>query len=199
GDGGTAREVMKHSTVQHVDMVEIDPTVVEASKNFLPEVGDFDNPKLNVLYQDGITFVKKVKQPYDVLIVDGSDPVGPAGGLFEKEFYRDCFKVLTDQGVLVTQTESPWVSTYHPSIKNVYKALVDPFRNVSVYLTFIPLYPGGMWSMMCASKKDHPLDKKVIERVDANNEKLRDLKYYNPDIHQSCFALPNFVADIIKE
>ncbi|MFO7798180.1 MAG: polyamine aminopropyltransferase, partial [Rhodohalobacter sp.] len=115
GDGGTAREVLKHSTVEHADMVEIDQTVVEASKLHFPGVGDFDNPNLNVLYEDGIAFVKNVKDPYDVIIIDGSDPVGPAEGLFEKDFYQFCLDALTEDGVLTAQTESPWVESYYPS------------------------------------------------------------------------------------
>ncbi|MEX0770347.1 MAG: polyamine aminopropyltransferase [Balneolaceae bacterium] len=198
GDGGTAREVMKHSSVQHVDMVEIDETVVEASKKFLPGVGDFENPKLNVLFQDGISFVKNVNQPYDVIMIDGSDPVGPAEGLFEKEFYKHCQNALSGHGVLTAQTESPWVSAYHSSIKKVYSSLEELFTFASLYLSYIPLYPGGMWSMMCASQKDHPLDEIVVGRVLENANQLRNLKYYNSDVHRSCFALPNFVGELVS-
>jgi len=198
GDGGSAREVMKHPSVQTVDLVEIDHTVVEASRQFLPNVGDFENPKLNVLYEDGTEYIKNAEYPYDVIIIDGSDPVGPAKCLFEKEFYSSCSEALTEEGVLTTQTESPWVSSYHPSIKNVYHTLNELFAHASAYLSYIPLYPGGMWSMMCASKMKHPLDDAVIRRVEGDSEILNNLKYYNSEIHRSCFALPNFVAEIIE-
>src|SRR5690625_1350084 len=105
GDGGTAREVMKHPSVQRVDLVEIDETVVEASRQFLPEVGDFDNPKLNLIIGDGLDYVKATSRRYDVIIVDGSDPVGPAEGLFSREFYLNCHSILTGSGILVAQTE----------------------------------------------------------------------------------------------
>jgi len=198
GDGGTAREVLKHPSVEWVDMVEIDEAVVEASKLHMPDVGDFENKKLNVLFEDGINFVKNVQNPYDVIIIDGSDPVGPAEGLFEKDFYQLCFDALGDDGVLTTQTESPWVESYHPSMKKVFGALEDIFEISKMYLSFIPLYPAGMWSMGFASKKYDPLSSDVNERIDAHKDILNTLKYYNKDIHTGSFALPNFVSEIIR-
>ena len=198
GDGGTAREVMKHSAVENVDMVEIDKTVVDAAKEFLPDVGDFDNPKLNVHYEDGIAFIKDVSEPYDVIIIDGSDPVGPAEGLFEKQFYELCHKALAADGVLTAQTESPWVESYHPSMKIVSDALDDLFTHSGIYLSFIPLYPAGMWSMAIGSKSEDPLGDSVTQRITEGIDTLQPLKYYNPDIHKGSFALPNFVSDIFR-
>ncbi|REL37572.1 polyamine aminopropyltransferase [Rhodohalobacter sp. SW132] len=198
GDGGTAREVLKHQSVVHVDMVEIDKTVVDASKLHFPEVGDFENPKLNVLYEDGIAFVKSVKDPYDVIIIDGSDPVGPAEGLFEKDFYQYCLNALSDEGVLTAQTESPWVESYHPSMKKVFNALDDLFPISKMYLNFIPLYPAGMWSMACASRGDDPLSDETIKRIENGIKNLGGLRYYNSDIHRGAFALPTFVSDLIR-
>ncbi|MEO1270619.1 MAG: polyamine aminopropyltransferase, partial [Myxococcota bacterium] len=108
GDGGTAREVLRHPEVQHVDMVEIDAMVIEACKEFLPEVGTaWDDPRLHVTVGDGIAYVKDADvAPYDVILVDGSDPVGPAKGLFDEGFYRGCSRLLKDEGVFVTQSES---------------------------------------------------------------------------------------------
>lgn len=198
GDGGTAREVLKHSSVVHVDMVEIDKTVVDASKKHFPGVGDFDNPKLNVLYEDGIAFIQNVLNPYDVIIIDGSDPVGPAEGLFEKDFYQYCKNALTENGVLSTQTESPWVESYHPSMKKVFSALDDLFPIAKMYLSFIPLYPAGMWSMGLASMKESPLQEEVQKRIQRKKKMLSDLNYYNSEVHKASFALPNFVSKIIK-
>ncbi len=198
GDGGTAREVLKHPSVVHVDMVEIDKTVVDASKLHFPNVGDFDNPKLNVLYEDGVAFVKNVKTPYDVIIIDGSDPVGPAEGLFEKDFYQYCLDALSDNGVLTAQTESPWVKAYYPSMKKVFGALDDLFPISKMYLSFIPLYPAGMWSMACASRQEDPLSDPVLQRVGEGVQSLGELRYYNRDIHAGSFAIPTFVRDIIK-
>lgn len=199
GDGGTAREVLKHPSVTRVDMVEIDKTVVDVSKLYFPIVGDFDHPKLNVLYEDGIKFVKHVQHPYDVIIIDGSDPVGPAEGLFEKDFYQFCFDALSDDGVLTTQTESPWVESYYPSIKKVFGALSDLFPLSKMYTCAIPLYPAGLWSMGFASKKTDPLDQEVLTHISSRGESfLQTLNYYNPDIHTAAFALPNFVSKIIR-
>ena len=198
GDGGTAREVMKHPSVKQVDMVEIDKTVVDASKLHLPGVGDFENPKLNVLYEDGIAFIKSVKDPYDVIIIDGSDPVGPAEGLFTKDFYAYCKDALSDDGIISTQTESPWVESYYPSMKKVFNALDELFPVAKMYLSFIPLYPAGMWSMGLASKGGSPLDDEVIRRAESSGNLLKTLKYYNPEVHQGSFALPNFVKKVIE-
>ncbi|MCC5907000.1 MAG: polyamine aminopropyltransferase [Balneolaceae bacterium] len=198
GDGGTAREVLKHPSIQQVDMVEIDKTVVEASKLHFPGVGDFNNPKLNVLYEDGIAYVKNMKKPYDVIIIDGSDPVGPAEGLFEKDFYQFCLKALTPEGVLTAQTESPWVESYYPSMKKVFSALDDLFPISKMYLNYIPLYPAGMWSMACASRSEDPLGDGVLQRAESAQNILSALSYYNPDVHRGAFALPNFVKKIIQ-
>ncbi|NGP89896.1 polyamine aminopropyltransferase [Fodinibius halophilus] len=200
GDGGTAREVMRHPSVKKVDMVEIDEVVVQASKEFLPQVGDWGNPKLNVVIGDGIEFVKDISVPYDVIIIDGSDPVGPAAGLFEGEFMQACYDGLSEDGILTAQTESPWVESYHPSMKQVYTALDDIYAVSKMYLAYIPLYPAGMWSFSFASKGGtDPLAEVVLQRVENGVMRFEDeLKYYNPEVHRGCFALPNFVKDIIE-
>jgi len=197
GDGGTAREVMKHPSVQRVDLVEIDETVVEASRQFLPEVGDFDNPKLNLIIGDGLDYVKATSRRYDVIIVDGSDPVGPAEGLFSREFYLNCHSILTGSGILVAQTESPWVSSYHDGMHQLYQTLTNLFRHAHLYLCYIPLYPSGMWSMMIASREEDPLDPSVIQRAETGLSSLGELHYYTPDVHKAAFALPGFVNRII--
>ncbi|MDI6400901.1 polyamine aminopropyltransferase [Balneolaceae bacterium ANBcel3] len=199
GDGGSAREVLKHPSVEHVDMVEIDEAVVRAAKEHLPEVGDFENPKLTVLYEDGIRFVEQVEEKYDVIIIDGSDPVGPAVDLFSDSFYKNCSRALSENGILSAQTESPWVASYHPAIKQLFKALESWFKVSSMYLAFIPLYPAGMWSLAYASKGIDPQDPEVLERVEKGTKNMApSLKYYNTDIHKGAFALPQFVRDIIS-
>lgn len=199
GDGGTAREVLRHQSVQKVDMVEIDEAVVRASKLHMPEVGDWDNPKLNVLYKDGIKYVQDIDEPYDVIIIDGSDPVGPAEGLFKKDFIQACYDGLTDNGILTAQTESPWVAGYHQSMNRVFTALDTIYQVSRMYLGFIPLYPGGMWSFAFASKGVDPLSQKSLKRVEEGLQHFgSEMKYYNRDVHSCCFALPNFVKEIIR-
>lgn len=199
GDGGSAREVLRHESVKRVDMVEIDEAVVRASREFLPEVGAFDDPRLKVWYEDGIAFVRNVSDPYDMIIIDGSDPVGPAEGLFEKDFYRYCYEALTDEGVLTAQTESPWVPEYHPSMRKVFNALEEVFDRSAMYLAFIPLYPAGMWSMAFASKGADPHSPEAMQRVEAGMASFGgELRYFNTEVHRGAFALPSFVADIIR-
>jgi spermidine synthase len=197
GDGGTAREVLRHPEVEHVDMVEIDQFVVDASKTHFPGVGDWENPKLKIRYEDGIAFVKNVTDPYDVIIIDGSDPVGPAEGLFTKDFYQYCYNALTENGVLTSQTETPWVEKYHGSMKKVTSATQELFDISKLYLAFIPLYPTGMWSLLFASKGINPLGDEALEK---SRERCKEfgskLNYYNPEIHRAAFALPNFVKPL---
>ena len=198
GDGGTAREAMRHPSVEQVDLVEIDETVVRASQEFMPAVGDWENPKLNVIFEDGIQFVKDIDRPYDVIIIDGSDPVGPAEGLFENTFMQACHDGLTQNGVITAQTESPWVADYHSSMKQVFSAMDDIYKLSKMYLAYIPLYPAGMWSFCYASKGANPLGDDCLQRVEQGLDNFNaDLKYYNPEVHRGSFALPNFVRDII--
>jgi len=199
GDGGTAREVARHDQVKRIDMVEIDEAVVRASKEFLPEVGAFDDSRLQVIHEDGIKFVQNNKEPYDVIIIDGSDPVGPAEGLFEKDFYTYCYDALTEEGVLTAQTESPWVPSYYSSIQKVFQALDDLYAVNKMYLAYIPLYPAGMWSMAITSKGPKPLSVDTLNRVQQGLDQFGDdLNYYNEAVHSGAFALPNFVADILQ-
>jgi spermidine synthase len=199
GDGGSAREVLRHPAVELVDMVEIDETVVRASKNYMPGIGDFENPRLTVKYENGLTYLDGRHGEYDVIIIDGSDPVGPAVDLFRKDFYQKCFNALTDNGVLIAQTESPWVHSYHESMKSLFVAIGGLFPVSRMYLSFIPLYPAGMWSMAFASKGVDPLSAGVLERVDRGLALFGGkLRYYNREIHQGAFAIPNFVRNIIE-
>lgn len=203
GDGGSAREALLHPTVERVDMVEIDQVVVEASKRHLPEVGRFDDPRLTVLYEDGIEFVRRAArnaQTYDVVIIDGSDPVGPAEGLFEASFVQDCRALLDDRGVFCSQSESPWVGAFHPGMKRLHGALEREFVRVGTYLCWIPLYPAGMWSMMLGSMGPDPLSEEVLARSEmACKRYLSGCRYYNAEIHRGAFALPSFVREILEE
>lgn len=108
GDGGTVREVLKHKSVEKIDFVELDGQVVEVAKKFLPTLScEIDNEKVNTIITDGIKYVAETTEKYDVILVDCPDPVGPAAGLFEKEFYNNLFKCLNEDGIMVQQTESP--------------------------------------------------------------------------------------------
>jgi len=201
GDGGTVREVLKHPKVEQVTMVEIDGEVVRACREHLPHIAaSFEDPKLNLLIDDGIAFVKNAEpQSYDIIIVDGSDPVGPAQGLFSTEFYTNCHKALTTGGILVTQGESPkFNEKVFAELGHTLKGIFGK-KNVEVSLCYIPTYPTGMWSFVYGLKDS--LSPKQIhdqEKIDifVRNKRLR---YYNSEIHRASFALPNFVKNLIED
>lgn len=189
GDGGTAREVLRYSQVEHVDMVEIDGMVVQACQQFLPEIGSaWDDPRLNVVIDDGIKWSRRTDlEPYDVIIVDGSDPVGPAVGLFDLAFYQGCQNLLAKDGVFVTQSESPMLfRDVHLDMIGVMK---KTFKNVHPYYGTVMIYPGGAWSWTYASNSVSPLDI-IAERAAFVGEFT---EIYNEDIHRGAFAVPNHI------
>lgn len=200
GDGGTAREVMRHSRVKQVDLVEIDEAVVEACREFLPDVGDFDNPKLTLRIEDGIQFIHDTPDgTYDVVIVDGSDPVGPAEGLFDTSFVEQCARILKQDGVFASQSESPWVEHYHPSMQRLKKGLEQFFPIVNPYICSIPLYPTGMWSMVLASRQYDPKGDQISDFVQKEGDAfLNGCRYYTEELHVAAFALPAFVRKIFN-
>ena len=201
GDGGTVRELLKHDCFDEVVMVEIDQKVIDASREFLPNIASaLDHPKLNLIVDDGIKYVNETPDDaFDIVIVDSTDPVGPAEGLFTVEFYKEVYRILSSDGVMVTQSESPrFNQKVFQEIYEVYKSIFGDDQ-VHCYLAYIPTYPTGMWSFSYSSKgQAHPLkelDKERVEKfTDANS-----LQYYNAGIHESAFALPNFVSNMIND
>lgn len=201
GDGGAAREILKHDSIEHIDLVEIDPFVVEASKQFLPTISSsFSNSKLHTIIDDGLKYVKNCpKESYDIIIVDSTDPVGPAEGLFTKEFYEDVYDCLKPMGIMVTQSESPrFNANVFTEIQQCYRDIFGK-KNVHPYLAYIPTYPSGMWSFsLCSKERIHPIQ-------DLNKKKIRTflknhrLQYYTEDIHASAFVLPAFVQTLLPD
>lgn len=199
GDGGTAREVMRHKNVEHCDMVEIDGLVVEAAKKFLPTmaVGMDENPRFHLHIDDGVKFVSESKAKgdgfkYDVIIVDSTDPIGPATPLFGIDFYKDVYSCLTDDGIVVSQGESPFYNTVMQ--KSMSKILNQLFTYVRYYNFTNLTYPGGFWSFSFASKKYHPINDFKAARVEKSGMKF---KYYNAGLHAASFQLPSFQLDNI--
>ncbi|MBT9557986.1 MAG: polyamine aminopropyltransferase [Myxococcales bacterium] len=191
GDGGTAREVLRHPEVKHVDMVEVDGMVVDASKEFLGTIGTaWNDPRLTVMIDDGIEFVRTATQGYDVIIVDGSDPQGPAVGLFNEAFFRNCAKLLSDNGVFVTQSESP--NLQRDVHIEMVQTLQRVFPKVHPYYDTVTIYPGGTWSWCFASKGVSPHEPN-LERV-ARVEQHTDV--YNREMHHGVFAVPNALKRI---
>jgi spermidine synthase len=182
-------------------MVEIDGAVIDACKEHLPTIAAaFDHPKLELIVDDGIAFLKNAKpNTYDIIIVDGSDPVGPAEGLFSVEFYSNCYNALKDKGILVAQGESPKFNDKAFAELNQTLQTIFGKNKAPVSLFFVPTYPTGMWSFQYGIKGN--LNPKTI----SNKSEISDfaakkgLRYYNEDIHFASFATPNFVKELIKK
>jgi spermidine synthase len=200
GDGGTVRELLRHPDLEEVVLVEIDALVIEACKMYLPETASaFDNPKLKLLVEDGIKYINECPDnAFDLIIVDSADPVGPGEGLFTSAFYKEVYRCLTEDGIMVTQSESPrFNSEVFVEIYDCYKGIFGA-EKVHCYLAAIPTYPTGTWSFSFSAKgNSNPL---VFDRETAAEfSRKNDLKYYNEEIHAAAFALPNFVKTLLKK
>jgi spermidine synthase len=187
GDGGSIREVLRYKDVEHVTMCEIDGLVIDLCKQHLASFNvPWTDKRLDLRVGDGIAFMKEHKGPlFDVIIVDGSDPVGPAEGLIAESFYAACKKCLSPEGALVVQSESPIVM--RDDLIRIVNNMRTVFPRVAPYLGPVPIYPSGSWSYTLASDKLDPRTPKP-ERL-AQIEPTA--KYYNRDIHVAAFALPS--------
>ncbi|HZK86043.1 MAG TPA: polyamine aminopropyltransferase [Desulfosporosinus sp.] len=195
GDGGTVRELTRYNTIEHIDMVEIDKMVVDVCREYLPQTAcKLDDPRVRLYFEDGLRFVRSKENAYDLIIVDSTDPFGPGEGLFTREFYGNCFKALLDDGILVNQHESPYYVEYAKSMQRAHKRIKEFFPVCRVYQAHIPTYPSGHWLFGFASKKYNPLTD--IDEQAWNSLGLKT-KYYNTDIHKGCFALPNYVKELL--
>lgn len=196
GDGGSVRELVKYPSIKKIDMVEIDGRVVELCKQFFPNVSSgYSDPRVNLTVGDGKEYVHQCKEKYDLIIVDSTDPIGPGEGLFTKAFYQECFHLLTDDGILINQHESPYFEKESLEMKRAHEKIKNLFPIALVYQAFIPTYPSGHWLFGFASKKLHPIE-------DFKDTLIHSLgyttKYYNKELHTACFALPNYVKQQLK-
>lgn len=197
GDGGTLREVLKHPSVEEAVMVEIDGNVIEAGRNYFPTIGcAFDDPRATVLVDDGVAYMQNAPDSsFDVILIDSTDPIGPGVGLFTQAFYGHAKRVLTPQGVLTAQTESPFGD--HVGMGRIYDVLHDVFDHVTGYTGTIPTYPGHLWTWSFCSKEASITPWNHITR-----EKVAHLeatcKYYNYDVHHGAFGHPTFVRQLMR-
>ena len=197
GDGGVVRELCRYNSVKHIDLVEIDELVVDVCKKYLPFTArSLDDPRVHIFYEDGVKFIRRYENKYDVIIVDSTDPFGPGEGLFTKEFYGSCFKALKEDGIMVNQHESPFYEQDATAMQRAHKRIVESFPISRVYQAHIPTYPSGHWLFGFASKKYHPV-------IDYDGAKWKALgiktRYYNSHIHVGAFALPNYVETLLEE
>ena len=196
GDGGTVRELTRYKTIRRIDMVEIDREVVEACKEFFPEMtSGLNDPRVNVFYEDGLRYIRSYAGEYDLIIVDSTDPFGPGEGLFSKEFYGNCQNALKDGGILVNQHESVFYREYAAAMRKIHRIISGLFPICRVYQAHIPTYPSGHWLFGFASKKFDPL--RDHRAADWRRFGIAT-KYYNPELHCGCFALPNSVAEQLE-
>jgi spermidine synthase len=191
GDGGVIREVLKHPSVEKATLVEIDGKVIEYSKKYLPSIaGALDDPRVDVKVDDGFMHIAKSEAVYDVIMVDSTEPVGPAVNLFTKGFYEGIAKALKEDGVFVAQTDNPWFHSH--LITNVQRDVKEVFPITRLYTANIPTYPSGLWTFTIGSKKYDPLE--------VEEERFHEIetKYYTKELHKAAFALPKFVQDLIE-
>ncbi|MBD8071619.1 spermidine synthase [Bacillus sp. PS06] len=191
GDGGVIREVLKHPSVKKATLVDIDGKVIEYSKQYLPEIaGKLDDPRVDVKVDDGFLHIAKSENEYDVIMVDSTEPVGPAVNLFTKGFYAGISKALKEDGIFVAQTDNPWFTP--ELITNVQRDVKEIFPITRLYIANIPTYPSGLWTFTIGSKKHDPLE--------VSDDRFHDIetKYYTKELHKAAFVLPKFVADLVK-
>jgi len=197
GDGGSVEELLKHPTITHVTLAEIDGSVVDISRRHLAAVhrGTLDDPRVALRIEDGFAYVRSVQESFDLIVLDLTDPGGPSTPLYTADFYRACAARLAPGGALTLHIASP---VAHPErIRSGIAALRAAFARVTPYLTSIPLY-GGLWMMACCSESLDPhalhaaaVDARLRERG------IGDLQYYNGDMHRAGLALPNFVRALV--
>lgn len=195
GDGGAVRELCRFKSVEHIDLVEIDRRVVELCREYLPQTAcSLSDSRVEIHYEDGLKFVRGAENEYDLIIVDSTDPFGPGEGLFTKEFYGNCYKALTEDGILVNQHESTFYDEYAAAMKRAHSRIKAFFPIALVYQAHIPTYPSGHWLFGFASKKFHPVND---QHADWWLEQGFRTRYYNQYVHSGCFALPNNVRDTL--
>jgi spermidine synthase len=197
GDGGSSEEALKHPSLEQVTMVEIDEDVIRVAKEHFHAVhnGVFDNPKLRVLVDDGMRFVRDTNEKFDLIALDLNDPMGPAEALYSTGFFQRLRHTLAPGGALVLHIGSPVARP--DRVAEIAQRLNGVFRVVRPYTMYIPLY-GSLWAMAVCSDKLDPkaftadeIDRRIEQR------KLQDLRYYNGETHEGVFALPNYVRDLV--
>ncbi len=196
GDGGTVREVLRHPSVRQVFWVEIDEAVLKACRQWLPSVhqGVFDDPRVQVTVAPGEEWLSQFHAAFDAIIVDGTDPIGPALPLFEPPFFRTCRQALKPQGILALQCGTPFY--FRDEVRLVWRNLREVFEVVRLYLGFVPTYPSGLWSYAMASRHLPTLDEATLQSR-YQERQLTTCRYYCPEVHLASFALPPFVSELL--
>jgi len=194
GDGGTLREIIKHPTIERAVQVEIDFEVVKASQQFFPQLASaYDHPKVELIIADAVIWLQQTTEKFDIVLVDGSDPVGPAAGLFKTSFYRDIKSILNEGGMMAGQVGSPLYNLER--CREVMGMLGSIFPFTGFYTVFIPAYPSGCWGFGLGANCE--LSFECSDEVRYSTFK-RTLKYYNTDIHKGAFLLPETIKQAVR-
>lgn len=206
GDGGVLRELSRYPSLTEIHIAEIDGMVIDVSKKYFPKMAvGFADPRVSVHVCDGIKFVEEAAEgTYDVIVVDSSDPVGPAEVLFQEPFFQFMHRALAPGGIVCTQAESQW---YHLEIIKSLAAMCKKVfvgGTVQYGFTTIPTYPSGQIGFMVCTKAsdDEPNDPRVPKReppAPASDATMPPLRYYNNDVHKAAFTLPTFARDALKD
>lgn len=199
GDCGLAEEVLKHASVESLVQVEIDKSVVDFSKEHFADfnTGVLENPRFELVIEDGLKFAAETDRRFDVVIVDSTDPHGPGAVLFSEEFYRDIHRILTPGGVLVTQNGVPFLQ--RDELVTSVERFSRIFKDATAYIAAIPTYFGGHMTLGWASD-NVDLRKQAASILEERFKAAGfDTRYYTPDVHAASFALPKFILDAVEE
>ena len=197
GDGGCVRELCRYQHIEHIDLVEIDERVVAVCKEYLPGVAcSLDDPRVHILYQDGLKYIRRIEDEYDLIIIDSTDPFGPGEGLFTMEFYGNCYKALKEHGVLVNQHESPFYKGDALACQRAHRNIVHSFELSRLFQAHIPTYPSGHWLFGFSSRGVHPVRDL---NPDWWNSLGLETRYYNTNLHKGAFYLPNYVQKLLEK
>ena len=197
GDGGVVRELAKYDKIRVIDVVETDPLLVEICRKYLPEIASsLTDPRVRILHEDGLKFLRPKSDCYDLIIIDSPNPFGLGEGLFTKEFYGNCFSALREDGIMINQNESPFYGEEAFQCQRMHKRILETFPICRVYQANLPSYPSGHWLFGFASRKYHPLTD-----LDPVAWKLKGVRtrYYEPRLHAGAFALPVYVEELLKD
>lgn len=199
GDGGSLRETLKHASVEQVTQVEIDASVIDMCKTYLPghSAGAFDDPRANIVIGDGFAYVKECPEKYDIVICDSTDPVGPGEVLYSESFYAGCRWILNDDGIFVGHSGVAWFQT--AEALTVHDRLRQFFESVRFFAAAVPTYIGGVMVFPFASDRIDAAD----VGLDTVSERFRaaamSTRYYDPRVHVGAFGLPKYFSDALEK
>ena len=197
GDGGVIKELTRYDRIESIDLVEMDPLVLDVCRKYLPgNACRLDDERVHIYTGNGLKFIRRCENKYDLIVVDSTDPFGPSEGLFTKEFYGNCYKALHDDGIMVNQQGSPFYAEDANAMQRSHKRIAETFPISRVFQAHIPTYAAGYWLFGFASKKYHPIDDLNKEAWNALGLKTR---YYTTRLHVGAFYLPAFLEEFLKD